>query len=133
MVRGERALLRRALRNLIGNAQRYGGEVPPEVRVRPGDRASPGVIGPRPRSGHPRGRAGADFRAVLRLAGSAETGRGSGLGPGAGRQDRPPSWRTVACTAAPGGGSLFTITCRPSTAAAEHLEQMHLSLRRGLA
>jgi len=112
-VRGERALLRRALRNLIGNARRYGGEAMPEVTVdRRGGTARIMVRDHGP--GIPEGERERIFEPFYRLAGSAETGRGSGLGLTLVRQIARHHGGQVACSAATGGGSLFTITLPPS-------------------
>jgi signal transduction histidine kinase len=109
-VRGDRTLLRRIIRNLIDNARRYGGDADPEVTVA---RAAPGFAridvrdhGP----GIPDTERERIFAPFYRLAGSAETGRGSGLGLALVRQIARHHGGDVACTAAPGGGSLFSIT-----------------------
>jgi signal transduction histidine kinase len=107
-VRGERALLRRMIRNLIENARRHGGDGAPEIRV---SRAAGQTIvlvrdhGP----GIPEGERERIFQPFYRLPGSAETGRGSGLGLALVRQIARHHGGDVQCRAAEGGGSAFFI------------------------
>ena len=79
MVSGDRLLLRRLIRNLIENAQRYGGDGPITVSVtQEGSRAVLEVSDHGP--GVPAAERQRIFEPFYRLAGGAETGRGSGLG-----------------------------------------------------
>ncbi len=108
-VRGDPALLRRMIRNLIDNARRHGGDAAPEVRVgrAGGNRASidvrdhgPGIVdGERARI----------FEPFYRPAGFAESGRGSGLGLALVRQIARHHGGDVVCAPAHGGGSRFTV------------------------
>jgi signal transduction histidine kinase len=109
-VRGERALLRRMIRNLIENARRHGGDAAPEVTVA---RAAPGYArimvrdhGP----GIPEAERERIFAPFYRLPGSAETGRGSGLGLALVRQIARHHGGEVQCGSAPAGGGLFVVT-----------------------
>ena len=107
LVRGERALLRRMLRNLIDNARRHGGDAV-EVKAGPyGRNARVDVRDHGP--GVPEGERERIFEPFYRLPGSAETGRGSGLGLALVRQIARHHGGAVQCRAAEGGGSLFTI------------------------
>jgi len=109
-IRGDRTLLRRMIRNLVDNARRYAGEADPEVSV---TQAGPGFarIEVRDRGpGIPDTERERIFAPFYRLAGSAETGRGSGLGLALVRQIARHHGGDVICTAAPAGGSLFSIT-----------------------
>jgi signal transduction histidine kinase len=111
-VRGERALLRRMVRNLIDNARRHGGDAAPEVRVsRQNGRAVIAVRDHGP--GIPADERERIFEPFYRLAGSAETGKGSGLGLALVRQIARHHGGDVQCNAAEGGGSLFAITLPP--------------------
>ena len=111
-VRGERALLRRMVRNLIDNARRHGGDAAPEVRVsRQNGRAVITVRDHGP--GIPADERERIFEPFYRLAGSAETGKGSGLGLALVRQIARHHGGDVQCNAAEGGGSHFTITLPP--------------------
>jgi signal transduction histidine kinase len=108
-VRGERSLLRRMLRNLIDNARRYAGDAAPEVTV---SQAAPGYARIEVRD-HGPGIAEAEreriFEPFYRVAGTAETGRGSGLGLALVRQIARHHGGDVQCGSAAGGGSLFAI------------------------
>jgi signal transduction histidine kinase len=108
-VRGDRTLLRRMIRNLIDNARRYGGATDPEVTVAA---AGPGYVRVNVRDhgpGVPEAERERIFAPFYRLAGSAETGRGSGLGLALVRQIARHHGGDAACTGASGGGSLFSI------------------------
>jgi signal transduction histidine kinase len=117
LVHGERALLRRMVRNLIDNARYHGGDTAPEVTVNPlpghGARIEVRDHGP----GIPEGEHGRIFEPFYRLAGSAETGRGSGLGLALVRQIARHHGGEVQCRAAAGGGSVFSIVI-PATESA---------------
>jgi signal transduction histidine kinase len=107
-VRGDRTLLRRMIRNLIENARRHGGDATPDVRI--GAVGNEAVVEVRDRGpGVPAAERETIFEPFYRLAGSAETGKGSGLGLALVRQIARHHGGDVACQAADGGGSLFTI------------------------
>jgi signal transduction histidine kinase len=107
LVRGERALLRRMIRNLIDNARRHGGDA---VEVKAGAYGRNARLDVRDRGpGVPEAERERIFEPFYRLPGSAETGRGSGLGLALVRQIARHHGGTVQCRAAEGGGSLFTI------------------------
>lgn len=108
-VLGDERLLRRALRNLLENARRYGGSEAPEVdiqraasavRVRVSDRG-PGV----PDSQRER-----IFEPFYRLPGHAEQAGGVGLGLSLVRQIAQAHDGQVHCEARAGGGSRFVLT-----------------------
>jgi signal transduction histidine kinase len=106
-VRGDERLLRRALRNLLENARRYGGdEVEVEVarkagqvEVRVADRG-PGV----PAAFRER-----IFEPFFRLPGHAEREGGVGLGLALVRQIAERHGGSVRCEPREGGGSCFTL------------------------
>jgi signal transduction histidine kinase len=108
-VRGERALLRRMIRNLIDNARRHGSDAAPEVRVTAGPAGYARIDVRDHGPGIPEAERERIFAPFYRLAGSAETGRGSGLGLALVRQIARHHGGEVRCAAAPGGGSLFAI------------------------
>jgi signal transduction histidine kinase len=106
-VQGDERLLRRAVRNLLENARRYGGETievqlhstPGTVELRVCDRG-PGV----PDSYRER-----IFEAFFRLPGHAEREGGVGLGLALVRQIALRHGGTVRCEGRPGGGSCFVL------------------------
>ena len=106
-VPGEERLLRRALRNLVENARRYGGgEIEVQIEARAGvaevrvcDRG-PGV----PETMRER-----IFEPFLRLPGHAEQAGGVGLGLSLVRQIAARHGGSVRCEARPGGGSCFVL------------------------
>jgi signal transduction histidine kinase len=109
VVRGDPGLLRRMIRNLIENARRHGGDAAPEVRV---TRAASGEAqltvrdhGP----GVPEAEREKIFAPFYRLAGTAETGKGSGLGLALVRQIARHHGGDARCEAAADHGSLFTV------------------------
>jgi two-component system, OmpR family, sensor histidine kinase RstB len=107
-IRGDRMLLRRMIRNLIDNARRHGSDAVPEVTVGPYAGAARIDVrddGP----GIPAAERERIFEPFYRVAGSAETGRGSGLGLALVRQIARHHGGEVRCAAAPNRGSLFTI------------------------
>ena len=106
--KGEERLLRRALRNLLENARRYGGpEVLVELRRRAGwlelsvsDRG-PGV---------PEAQRERIFEAFYRLPGHAEMSGGVGLGLNLVKQIALAHQGSVRCEAREGGGSRFVLS-----------------------
>jgi len=106
-VDGDERLLRRALRNLLENAQRYGGTdidvhlatVPGGAEVRVCDRG-PGV---------PETQRDRIFEPFFRLPGHAEREGGVGLGLALVRQIALRHGGTVCCEARSGGGSCFVL------------------------
>jgi signal transduction histidine kinase len=108
-VRGDATLLRRMIRNLIDNARRHGGDAAPEVAVSRSDgHATLSVRDHGP--GIPDSERERVFEPFYRRIGSSESGRGSGLGLALVRQIARHHGGDVACRAAQGGGSLFTVT-----------------------
>ena len=114
-MRGERSLLRRMLRNLIDNARRYGGDAAPEVTVgrRPAGLPASRCATTAPASRKPSA-SGSSSRSIA-SPGSAETGRGSGLGLALVRQIARHHGGDVQCGGAAGGGSAFRVLL-PATA-----------------
>ena len=107
-VQGSERLLRRALRNLLENAHRYGGEQPPEVSVQ----ASGGEVrvavadrGP----GVPEAERERIFEPFYRLPGHAEKAGGVGLGLSLVRQIAERHRGRVRVAPRAGGGSAFEI------------------------
>jgi signal transduction histidine kinase len=107
-VRGDERLLRRAVRNLLENARRYGGsDVEADVTVQGGlavvrvcDRG-PGV---------PEAYRQRIFEAFFRLPGHAEREGGVGLGLSLVRQIALRHGGSVRCEAREGGGGCFVLT-----------------------
>lgn len=107
-VSGDRTLLRRLVRNLVENAQRYGGAGPIDVSVtREGGRAVLNVSDRGP--GVPEAERQRIFEPFYRLAGGAETGRGSGLGLALVLDIARRHGGDAVCLAAEGGGSRFRV------------------------
>ncbi len=107
IVNGEERLLRRALRNLLENARRYGGD---EVGVTLTQRAGSAELrvcdrGP----GVPEGFRERIFEPFFRLPGHAEQSGGVGLGLSLVKQIAERHAGRVRCEARPGGGSCFVI------------------------
>jgi signal transduction histidine kinase len=106
-VPGEERLIRRALRNLLENARRYGGDdveatvtqTPTHAEVRVCDRG-PGV---------PEVHRQRIFEAFFRLPGHAEREGGVGLGLSLVRQIAERHGGSVHCEAREGGGSCFVL------------------------
>ncbi|MBI3434716.1 MAG: HAMP domain-containing protein [Proteobacteria bacterium] len=103
-VRGEAALLRRMIRNLVENARRHGGDAVPDIEVGvSGDAGAfievrdrgPGV------AADVRERV---FEPFFRLPGAPETGRGSGLGLALVRQIARAHGGEAECLASESGG-----------------------------
>lgn len=107
-VQGDERLLRRALRNLLENARRYGAGKPIRVRVeRSGERARVQVQDQG--AGVPEDQRERIFEAFYRLPGHAELDGGVGLGLSLVRQIAQRHGGSVRCEAAQPGGSLFTL------------------------
>ncbi|MGQ0583934.1 MAG: sensor histidine kinase [Reyranella sp.] len=107
-VSGDRTLLRRLVRNLVENAQRYGGAGPIAVSVtHEGGRAVLNVSDHGP--GVPEAERQRIFEPFYRLAGGAETGRGSGLGLALVIDIARRHGGDAVCLAAEGGGSRFRV------------------------
>jgi signal transduction histidine kinase len=106
-VRGDERLLRRALRNLLENARRYGGdEVKVELaRTSAGAEARVCDRGP----GVPDSLRERIFEPFYRLPGHAEQAGGVGLGLSLVRQIAQRHGGSVRCEARPGGGSVFVL------------------------
>jgi signal transduction histidine kinase len=108
-VRGEERLLRRALRNLLENARRYGGG---EIRVELADAGVSGVEirvadnGP----GVPEAYRERIFEPFFRLPGHAERAGGVGLGLALVRQIVERHHGRIRCVAPAGGGGCFVIS-----------------------
>ena len=107
-IAGDERLLRRAVRNLLENALRYGGAQPPEIRVRrAGERLDLRVLDRGP--GVPPTERERIFEPFYRLAGHAEQAGGVGLGLSLVRQIARHHGGAVRCEAREGGGSCFVI------------------------
>jgi len=115
-VRGEERLLRRALRNLLENARRYGGG---QIRVDLEDNAAAGVEirvtdnGP----GVPEAFAERIFEPFFRLPGHAERAGGVGLGLALVRQIVERHHGRIRCVRPPEGGGCFVISLPASARA----------------
>ena len=111
-VTGDERLLRRALRNLLENARRYGGdEVDVQVVSQPGTAGAQIELrvcdrGP----GVPEAYRLRIFEAFFRLPGHAEREGGVGLGLSLVRQIAERHGGSVRCEARDGGGSCFVLT-----------------------
>ncbi|MFO1328241.1 MAG: ATP-binding protein [Rubrivivax sp.] len=108
LVRGDERLIRRALRNLLENARRYGGS---EIRVdvrREGTHADVRVTDRGP--GVPEAYRERIFEPFFRLPGHAERSGGVGLGLALVRQIADRHGGAVHCESAEGGGSCFRLT-----------------------
>ena len=107
-VSGDRTLLRRLVRNLVENAQRYGGGTPIEVSVRREDGCAVlDVIDHGP--GVPDTERQRIFEPFYRVAGASESGRGSGLGLALVLDIARRHGGDAVCLAAEGGGSRFRV------------------------
>ena len=107
-VLGEERLLRRALRNLLENARRYGGNEVSVVIARAGGRAELRVCDRGP--GVPETLRERIFEAFYRLPGHAEQAGGVGLGLSLVRQIAQRHGGAVRCEAREGGGSCFVLS-----------------------
>jgi signal transduction histidine kinase len=111
---GNERLLRRALRNLLENARRYGGgEVTLSVQARPGGGAELRVADRGP--GVPEAHRERIFEAFFRLPGHAEREGGVGLGLSLVRQIAERHGGSVRCEPRPGGGSVFVLSLPGAT------------------
>ena len=107
VVMGDERLLRRALRNLLENAHRYGGDaVEVDVAARAG-RAEVRVMDRGP--GVPAAERERIFEPFYRMPGHAEREGGVGLGLALVRQIAERHGGSVRCEARDGGGSVFTL------------------------
>jgi signal transduction histidine kinase len=107
-VTGDERLLRRALRNLLENARRYGGgEVSVDAR-RQGDQVELRVCDRGP--GVPEAQRQRIFEPFYRLPGHAETAGGVGLGLSLVKQIAERHGGSVRCEGREGGGSCFVLS-----------------------
>ena len=107
-VPGDERLLRRALRNLLENAQRYGGgEIGVQVRRAADGSTELGVCDRGP--GVPEAYRERIFEAFFRLPGHAEREGGVGLGLALVRQIAQAHGGSVHCEPRQGGGSCFRL------------------------
>lgn len=108
-VRGDARLLRRLVRNLLENARRYGGGTPIEIAV-----ASTADVVTLHVSDRGPGVTEAEreriFEPFYRVAGTAESGSGVGLGLALVRQIARRHGGDARCEPRPGGGSVFVVT-----------------------
>jgi len=111
-VLGEERLVRRALRNLLENARRYGGGAVQlslgRVRGSAGEQVELRVLDRGP--GVPESMRERIFEAFFRLPGHAEQAGGVGLGLSLVKQIAERYGGTVRCEARPGGGSAFVLS-----------------------
>jgi signal transduction histidine kinase len=108
VVRGEDRLLRRALRNLLENARRYGGtQVLLQLGRSPTGAAELRVCDRGP--GVPQAMRERIFEAFFRLPGHAEQAGGVGLGLNLVKQIAQAHGGTVRCEPREGGGSSFVL------------------------
>ncbi len=108
-VRGDERLLRRALRNLLENAQRYAGNAAPEVEIlRVADHVELRVCDRGP--GVPRAERERIFEPFYRLPGHSEQAGGVGLGLSLVRQIAQAHQGTVRCEGREGSGSCFVLS-----------------------
>nr|WP_321167596.1 ATP-binding protein [uncultured Roseateles sp.] len=105
---GEDRLLRRAMRNLLENARRYGGDEVLLQLSRSGTSAVVRVCDRGP--GVPEPMRERIFEAFFRLPGHAEQAGGVGLGLSLVKQIAQRHGGTVRCESRPGGGSCFVLT-----------------------
>jgi signal transduction histidine kinase len=109
LVNGDERLLRRALRNLLENARRYGGGRI-DVRVRSAAPGSGEVSVCDDGPGVPDAYRDRVFEAFFRLPGHAEQDGGVGLGLALVRQIAQAHGGSVRCSARSGGGSCFVLS-----------------------
>lgn len=106
-VAGDERLLRRALRNLLENARRYGGGEISVVVASRGNQASVQVCDRGP--GVPEAQRVRIFEPFYRLPGHAEQAGGVGLGLSLVKQIAERHGGSVRCTGREGGGSCFEL------------------------
>jgi signal transduction histidine kinase len=106
-LQGDERLLRRALRNLLENAQRYGGKEIQASVERHGNRVQVRVCDRGP--GVPAAYRERIFEAFFRLPGHAERAGGVGLGLSLVRQIAERHGGRVRCEPREGGGSCFVL------------------------
>ncbi len=106
-VSGDERLLRRALRNLLENARRYGGNEVTVLLERDGDRANVKVCDRGP--GVPETMRERIFEPFFRLPGHAEQAGGVGLGLSLVKQIAERHGGQVRCEGRDGGGSCFLL------------------------
>ena len=107
-VNGEERLLRRAVRNLLENARRYGGS---EIEVRVESRAGRAEVQVSDRGpGVPEAMRERIFESFFRLPGHAEQDGGVGLGLSLVKQIAERHGGGVRCEGRAGGGSCFVLT-----------------------
>lgn len=111
-VKGEERLLRRAVRNLLENARRYGGKDVVISVNRAADRTEVRVSDRGP--GVPEGLRERIFEAFYRLPGHAEQAGGVGLGLSLVRQIAERHGGSVRCEPRQGGGSCFVLSLPPA-------------------
>jgi signal transduction histidine kinase len=107
VVRGDERLLRRALRNLLENARRYGGSEVSMQLARAGGSAELRVCDRGP--GVPEALRARIFEPFYRLPGHAEQAGGVGLGLSLVKQIAERHGGSVRCEAREGGGSCFVL------------------------
>ncbi len=122
---GDRRLLRRLVRNLLENAQRYGRGSPDDeitVELEPAGDKQPGLLhlsvcdrGP----GIPADEAERIFEPFYRARGASEKSGGVGLGLSLVRQIAQHHKGTVSCAPRAGGGTCFQVLL-PAHSGAEH-------------
>lgn len=117
LLRGDERLVRRALRNLLENARRYGGEHVSVQVQRRGAFAEASVCDRGP--GVPEAYRERIFEPFFRLPGHAEKAGGVGLGLALVRQIAERHGGSVRCDVQSGGGSRFTLALplRPAAGA----------------
>ncbi len=106
-VKGDERLLRRALRNLLENARRYGGEAVEVEIARRGGQVEARISDRGP--GVPEAFRERIFEPFFRLPGHAEREGGVGLGLALVRQIAERHGGSVRCEPRQGGGSCFTL------------------------
>jgi signal transduction histidine kinase len=107
-VSGDRALLRRIVRNLLENAQRYAGDGAIDISVH--NNAGRAILDVRDHGpGVPPDERERIFEPFYRMASSRETGRGAGLGLALVREIAHRHGGEAVCVAADGPGSRFRI------------------------
>jgi signal transduction histidine kinase len=114
LIDGDERLLRRALRNLLENARRYGGGGEISVTLRPRDGGGASVRVCDRGAGVPAEMRERIFEPFFRLPGHAEQAGGVGLGLSLVKQIAERHGGSVRCEAREGGGSCFRIELPPA-------------------